>query len=291
MSEQTKGLWALIAACATWGVSGLFYKMLAAVPPLEILAHRTLWSLVFFGLVLLARGGLADLGRALSSRWVGVVAIAAVVISLNWFGFIWSVQNGHAMEASLGYYIFPLVAVGLGVAFLRERMTPSQALAVALAAAAVLWLTWSVGRVPWIALFLAGTFGIYGLVKKRLPLTSTVSVAAEVVLLAPLALGFLLAEHFGWGMAARPGAFGSGLQTTLLLMFSGVLTGLPLMMFSYATQRVRLSTVGLVQYLNPTLQFAVALFAFGEPLTHAHAVAFPLIWAALAIYSVASLRR
>lgn len=291
MSEQTKGLWALIAACATWGVSGLFYKMLAAVPPLEILAHRTLWSLVFFGLVLLARGGLADLGRALSSRWVGVVAIAAVVISLNWFGFIWSVQNGHAMEASLGYYIFPLVAVGLGVAFLRERMTPSQALAVALAAAAVLWLTWSVGRVPWIALFLAGTFGIYGLVKKRLPLTSTVSVAAEVVLLAPLALGFLLAEHFGWGMAARPGAFGSGLQTTLLLMFSGVLTGLPLMMFSYATQRVRLSTVGLVQYLNPTLQFAVALLAFGEPLTHAHAVAFPLIWAALAIYSVASLRR
>lgn len=291
MSEQTKGLWALIAACATWGVSGLFYKMLAALPPLEILAHRTLWSLVFFGLVLLARGGLADLGRALSSRWVGVVAIAAVVISLNWFGFIWSVQNGHAMEASLGYYIFPLVAVGLGVAFLRERMTPSQALAVALAAAAVLWLTWSVGRVPWIALFLAGTFGIYGLVKKRLPLTSTVSVAAEVVLLAPLALGFLLAEHFGWGMAARPGAFGSGLQTTLLLMFSGVLTGLPLMMFSYATQRVRLSTVGLVQYLNPTLQFAVALFAFGEPLTHAHAVAFPLIWAALAIYSVASLRR
>lgn len=291
MSEQTKGLWALIAACATWGVSGLFYKMLAAVPPLEILAHRTLWSLVFFGLVLLARGGLADLGRALSSRWVGVVAIAAVVISLNWFGFIWSVQNGHAMEASLGYYIFPLVAVGLGVAFLRERMTPSQALAVALAAAAVLWLTWSVGRVPWIALFLAGTFGIYGLVKKRLPLTSTVSVAAEVVLLAPLALGFLLAEHFGWGMAARPGAFGSGLQTTLLLMFSGVLTGLPLMMFSYATQRVRLSTVGLVQYLNPTLQFVVALLAFGEPLTHAHAVAFPLIWAALAIYSVASLRR
>lgn len=291
MSEQTKGLWALIAACATWGVSGLFYKMLAAVPPLEILAHRTLWSLVFFGLVLLARGGLADLGRALSSRWVGVVAIAAVVISLNWFGFIWSVQNGHAMEASLGYYIFPLVAVGLGVVFLRERMTPAQALAVALAAAAVLWLTWSVGRVPWIALFLAGTFGIYGLVKKRLPLTSTVSVAAEVVLLAPLALGFLLAEHFGWGMAARPGAFGSGLQTTLLLMFSGVLTGLPLMMFSYATQRVRLSTVGLVQYLNPTLQFVVALFAFGEPLTHAHAVAFPLIWAALAIYSVASLRR
>ena len=291
MSEQTKGLWALIAACATWGVSGLFYKMLAAVPPLEILAHRTLWSLVFFGLVLLARGGLADLGRALSSRWVGVVALAAVVISLNWFGFIWSVQNGHAMEASLGYYIFPLVAVGLGVAFLRERMTPSQALAVALAAAAVLWLTWSVGRVPWIALFLAGTFGIYGLVKKRLPLTSTVSVAAEVVLLAPLALGFLLAEHFGWGMAARPGAFGSGLQTTLMLMFSGVLTGLPLMMFSYATQRVRLSTVGLVQYLNPTLQFVVALFAFGEPLTHAHAVAFPLIWAALAIYSVASLRR
>ncbi len=291
MSEQTKGLWALIAACATWGVSGLFYKMLAAVPPLEILAHRTLWSLVFFGLVLLARGGLADLGRALSSRWVGVVAIAAVVISLNWFGFIWSVQNGHAMEASLGYYIFPLVAVGLGVVFLRERMTPSQALAVALAAAAVLWLTWSVGRVPWIALFLAGTFGIYGLVKKRLPLTSTVSVAAEVVLLAPLALGFLLAEHFGWGMAARPGAFGSGLQTTLLLMFSGVLTGLPLMMFSYATQRVRLSTVGLVQYLNPTLQFVVALLAFGEPLTHAHAVAFPLIWAALAIYSVASLRR
>lgn len=291
MSDAARGFWAMVAACVIWGVSGVYYKALSQVPPIEVLAHRTVWSLVFFGAVLVAQGRFARLGEALKSRALPLIAISALVISTNWFGFIWSVQNGHAVEASLGYYIFPLVAVVLGLLVFGEKMGRGQALAVAIAAAAVLWLTWALGAAPWIALTLAGTFGLYGLVKKRLEIGPIVSVTAEVALLAPFALALLAAKHFGgFGLAPGSGAFGADLKTSAMLAFSGVLTGGPLMLFSYAAQRVRLATLGLIQYLNPTLQFAMAVAVLGEPFTHAHAVAFPLIWAALALYSVASLR-
>jgi len=291
MGEAARGFWAMVAACVIWGLSGIYYKALSQVPPIEVLAHRTLWSLVFFGAVLAGQGRLARLGEALASRALPLIAVSALVISTNWFGFIWSVQNGHAVEASLGYYIFPLVAVALGLVVFGEKMGRGQALAVAVAAAAVLWLTWALGAAPWIALLLAGTFGLYGLLKKRLEIGPIVSVTAEVALLAPFALALLLAQHFGaFGLAPGSGAFGSDLKTSAMLAFSGVLTGGPLMLFSYAAQRVRLATLGLIQYLNPTLQFTVAVAIFGEPFTHAHAVAFPMIWAALALYSAASLR-
>jgi len=291
MSEPVKGFWAMVLTCSIWGLSGIYYKALSQIPPLEILAHRTIWSFVFFGAVLLLQGRGSALVAALRGRAVLWLALAAVVISTNWYGFIWSVQNGHAVEASLGYYIFPLVAVALGVIAFREAMTRAQMLAVGLAAVGVLFLTWELGAAPWIAFLLAGTFGLYGLVKKRASTGPIVSVTAEVALLSPLALGFLAAHHFGWfGAAAQSNAFGSDLKTSAMLAFSGVLTGGPLMLFSYAARRVRLATLGLVQYLNPSLQFAVAVLVFGEPFTHAHAVAFPVIWAALAIYSAASLR-
>ena len=192
MRETVKGFWALIAVCLTWGLSGICYKLLASVPPLEVLAHRTVWSVVFFAVVLAFQGQLGHLVTALRNpRQVGALALAAVLISLNWYGFIWSVQNGHAMEASLGYYIFPLVAVALGMIFLRERMGRLQTLAVLIATCAVLWLTWSLGKAPWIALTLAATFGLYGLIKKGIDLPPAVSVCAEVVLLAPFALALL----------------------------------------------------------------------------------------------------
>ncbi len=292
MRDEVKGLWALVAACSVWGLSGLYYKLLAHVPPIEVLAHRTIWSMVFFGTVLAAQGKLSRLGGALRGRALIFVAIAALVISLNWFGFIWSVQNGHALEASLGYYIFPLITVALGVLVFGEPMKRGQAVAVAIATVAVIYLTWGLGRAPWMSLFLAGTFAIYGLVKKRLAVGPTVSVTAEVVLLTPLALLYLAALQAGT-LAEPAGAahFGSDWRTTVLLMVSGVLTGGPLMLFSLAAQKVRLATVGLVQYLNPTLQLSVAVFAFGEPVTRWHMVALPMIWGALAIYSAASLRR
>lgn len=291
MSETTKGFWAIVTACVVWGLSGMFYKALSEVPPLEVLAHRTLWSLVFLGLVLARQGRLGALWAALRGRAVAMLTLSALVISANWYGFIWSVQNGRAVEASLGYYIFPLVAVALGLAFFGERMGRAQAMAVGLAALGVLYLTWALGAAPWIALMLASTFGFYGLLKKRMETGPVVSVAAEVALLAPFALALLVVKELGaFGLPAHSGAFGKDLTHSAMLMASGVLTGGPLMLFSYAAKRVRLASLGLVQYLNPTLQFGVAVLAFGEPVTAAHGVAFPMIWGALAIYSLASLR-
>ncbi len=290
MTESTKGLLAIIVACTIWGGVGIYYKWLGSVPPIEILAHRTIWSLVFFGAIILAQGRIGTLRQMLTGRAVGMVAIAALMISLNWFVYIWSVAHGHVVEASLGYFIFPLVAVALGAVVYRERLGRWQAVAVGLALVAVVYLAWGLGVPPWIALTLAVTMGIYGMLKKRLDFASDITVTGEVALLAPFALLYLLALHFGWVGVAGSGAFGTDWRTTALLMFSGVLTGGPLVLFAYGAQRVKLGTLGVLFYVNPTLQFLVAVLLFGEPLTPWHIVAFPLIWVALAIYSAASLR-
>lgn len=284
MTDAGKGVAALVAACTVWGLSGLYYKLLAHVPPIEILAHRTLWSLVFFTLVLMAQGRLGQLRTALGTRRaVGIVIFAALMISTNWFVFILSIQIGKATEASLGYYLFPLVAVGIGRVIFGERLSRMQVVAVALAALAVTVLTLALGTAPWIALVLSMSFGLYGLVKKRLSAGPVVSVTAEVLVLSPVALIVLALAHQGDG-----GAFGADLGDSLLLMFAGILTAGPLMLFSYASKRVRMGTVGLVQYINPTLQFIVAVVIFSEPFSGWQLVAFALIWAALALYSVSS---
>jgi chloramphenicol-sensitive protein RarD len=285
MAETKSGVLALITACVVWGLSGLFYKLLDHVPPLEVLAHRTLWSCVFFALVLAVQGRLADLPAVLRQpRQVLVLAVAALMIAANWFLFIFSVQVGKATEASLGYYIFPLVSVLLGVVFFRERLGRVQGIAVALAALAVIVLTIGLGVAPWVSLIIALTFGLYGVIKKRLPLGPVLSVMVEVLLLSPIAIVVLL---FAWRDGGAP--LGNGAGDLALLIISGPLTATPLILFSYATKRVQLATVGLVQYLNPTLQFLVATVVFAEPFGFWHAVAFPLIWTALALYSGASL--
>ncbi|TCP61872.1 chloramphenicol-sensitive protein RarD [Rhodovulum bhavnagarense] len=285
----------MAAACVIWGLSAMYYKLVAHVPPLEVLSHRTLWSLVFFGLVLAAQGRLIELGRLLvRPRALAVVFVAALAISTNWFFFIYSVQVGQAVQASLGYYIFPLVAVALGFVFLGERHSAPKWLAVGLAFAAVTGLTWGLGVAPWVSLVLAFTFGLYGLVKRGVPAGPVVSVTAEVLLLAPLALVWLWGVHgLGWqGLTGRNlGAFGQDLGDSLLLAFSGPLTATPLILFSYASKRVSYATVGLVQYINPTLQFIVATLVFRESFTGWHALAFALIWTALALYSAESLRQ
>lgn len=283
----------MACACTIWGLSPLYYKLLVQVPPLEVLGHRTLWSALFFGLVLMGQGRLGLVPQLLRGRRLLVVAFAAVMISANWFLFIWSVQIGHTVEASLGYYIFPLVAVLIGMAVFGERLSRGQGIAVALAGIAVAVLTLGLGVAPWIALALATTFGIYGLIKKQLAAGPVVSVTAEVLVLAPLAAGWLLGIHSGaWQEFGRAGAvFGQDVQTSVLLAFSGVLTAGPLILFSYASKRVTMATLGLVQYLNPTLQFFCATLVFAEAFTRWHAAAFALIWAALALYSYESLRQ
>ncbi len=293
--RRMTGMLAMIGATVIWGLSGLYYKLLAHVPPLEVLSHRTLWSLLFFGGLLIAQRRLglvaALLGRP---RDLALVAFAAVMISTNWFVFILSIQIGHAVEASLGYYIFPLVAVLMGMVVFRERLSRLKWLAVGLAAVAVLVLGWGLGVAPWISLVLAFTFGLYGVVKKALAAGPIASVTAEVALLAPLALVWLYGVHaLGWtGLVGRNlGAFGHDLKTSALLAFSGILTGTPLVLFATASRNLPLGTVGVLQYINPSLQFAVAALAFGETVTRWHWIAFPLIWLALALYSAETVRQ
>lgn len=280
MTDNLRGILAMILACVIWGLSPLFYALIKHVPPLEVLGWRTLWSLVFFAVVLLVQRRLRELPRALAQpRQVVIIAVASVLIAANWFLFIFSIQAGRAVESSLGYYIFPLVAVILGRIFFAETLSRAQWVAVALAGVAVAVLTFGLGVAPWISLLLAGTFGAYGVIKKQLQLGPVVSVAAEVLVLMPVALAWLVVQGHWWDWT-----------TMAILALSGPMTGGPLMLFSYAAKRARLSTVGLVQYLNPTLQFLVATQIFREPFTMWHAMAFPIIWGALAIYSLSALR-
>jgi chloramphenicol-sensitive protein RarD len=291
MTDGAKGLAAMAVAAATWGLSGLYYKALSHVPPLEVLSHRILWSAVFYGALLLVAGRAGGVAQVFSRRSLLIpVTIAAVTIAANWFLFIFSIQAGHALEASLGYYCFPLVAVALGYLAFGERFSRWQAAAIGLAALAVVVLTVGLGKPPWIALVLAGTFGCYGLVKKRLEVDPMVSVFAETAIFLAPVLVFLGWIHFDAGEAGLAWrANGLDRATLLLLIGAGPLTATPLFLMSYAAQRVSYASIGLVQYLNPTLQFTVAVAVFGEPFTRWHAIAFPVIWAALAIYATASL--
>ena len=284
MNDTLKGILAMAAASMIWGLSGMYYKLLAHIPPIEVLSHRSIWSLIFFGALLLATGRTRELFSVLrDGKSLRLLALSAIMISLNWFGFIYSIQIGWAMEASLGYYIFPLVAVALGFLLLGERFRPVQGIAIGLATLAVLALSFGLGVTPWISLFLAGTFGIYGLLKRQVNAGGVMSVFIEVLLLFPLALIWLIGVHkFGW---QGQGAFGMNWADSALLVFSGILTGTPLVLFSYAAKRLPFSTLGLIQYLNPTLQFLVAVLVFGEVFTKWHAIAFPMIWIGLAIYS------
>jgi chloramphenicol-sensitive protein RarD len=287
MTETAKGIAAAIAAASIWGLSSLFYKALADVPPLEILSHRALWSLVFFCTVLAFQRRLHEIPRAFATRRAGLLIIlASLMIAINWFMFIWAIQIGQATQSSLGYYIFPLVAVFLGRLALNERLTPVQWLSVGLAGFAVTVLTLGQGAAPWIALCLAFTFGLYGLFKKQLDLGPVVSVTAEVLLVAPFALLLLLQIYLGGGAA-----FGADLFETALLILAGPLTAVPLILFSYAARRLTMATTGLLLYINPTLQFAVAVCIFAEPFGLWHLTAFAMIWTALGIYSFSALAR
>ncbi len=280
-----------LSAFTIWGLSPIFYKALSHVPPLEVLSHRTVWSVVFVGGYALLTGRADRIRDALTtSRTLAVLVLAAVLIAVNWFTFIFAVQVGRATESSLGYYIFPLLTVALGVLVLKERLSRAQAGAVALAALAVALLTVGLGAAPWIALILASTMSVYGLLKKTIAAGPITTVTVEALLLSPLALIWLYGAHVeGWtALVDRPGGwFGASWADSALLIASGPLTGGPLLLFAAAAQRLRYATLGLLQYLNPTLQFFCAVIVFGEAFTLWHGIAFGMIWTAIAIYSAA----
>ena len=288
MSEAGKGILAIVGACTIWGLATLYYKAMAHVPPLEVLAHRTVWTLVFFGVLLAVQGRFGAVPALLRGRLRGRVVLAAGIVAVNWGLFIWAIQAGHAVEASLGYYIFPLVTVCLGVLVLGERLSRGQGVAVGLACGAVLVLTWGLGVAPWVALALAFSFAPYMLIKKQMDAPAAVSVTAEVLLLLPLAVLWLALAQGG---VVAGGWFGADAFTSWMLPLSGLITGGPLILFSWGAQRVRLSTLGLVQYLNPTLQALSAVLVFREPFTGWHAAAFAMIWGALALYSLEGWRQ
>lgn len=280
------GLAWTLAAYVAWGLLPVYFRALAAVPPLEILAQRILWSVLFLVLALSALGrweAVAAVARRL--RQIGTLALTALLISTNWVLFIWAVSIGRVLDTSLGYFITPLVNVLLAVAILREPLSGRQVAAVLLAAAGVLWLVAAAGHLPWISLGLALSFGGYGLLRKQAGIDSVAGLSVETAILSPLAAAWL-GHHARSGAAHLDPAAG----IFWLLAALGPLTALPLIWFGVGVQRLRLSTVGLLQYVSPSLQLAVAVLLFGEAFTRAHAVAFGCIWASLALYTAEALR-
>jgi len=285
MTEPRKGAVAMVLASIIWGLSAIYYKQLSDTPPLEVLCHRTLWSVVVFIFILRLQDRLQDLKLVfLNKKLILGLFWAAAMISINWFFFIWSVHNDRATEASFGYYIFPLVAVLFGLIFFKEQLSLMKWCSVFLAIFAVTTLAISQNILPFVALVLSVTFGIYGALKKQINLGPVLSVTTEVILLLPLAITFLLYWH-----SSGFGSFGKDIETTSLLIFSGPMTAVPLMLFSYAARRVQMTSLGIIQYLNPSLQFLVAVFIFAEPFGVSQGIAFGLIWLALFIYTLASL--
>ena len=271
-----------------WGLFPLYIKLVAHVPVLEIVLHRSLWALVFVLALLALRrqfGWLAPVLR--QPRTLAIFGLSALLLGGNWLLYVWAVNNGRVLDASLGYFINPLVNVLLGFVVLHERPRPLQWAAVALAAGGVLWLAAGAGHVPWVSLLLAASFGFYGLLRKTAPLGAIEGLALETLLLGPLAAAALL-----WLGASGQGHFlqGDG-RTDVLLLAAGPATAIPLLLFAYGARRVTLATLGLLQYLGPSIQFVLAVFLYHEPLGASRGVGFALIWAALALYSAESLRR
>lgn len=270
-----------LGAYVFWGLVPLFFKLFDDVPPWEVVAHRILWAAVVTIPAVAVLGRWRDYGAVLADRKLLAIFLAsAAMVSVNWLTFVYAVGSGRTLQSSMGYFIFPLVMVGLGRVFLGERMTRRQALALVLVAAGVAVMVARVGEVPWIALVLAVSFSIYGLLRKLAPTPALVGLAVETTLLAPPALlAMVVGAAEGWT------SFGARAGESLALMAAGPVTVLPLLLFAMAARRLRLGTLGLMQFANPSIQLALAVLVFGESFTDAHFLAFGFIWVGLAIYA------
>jgi chloramphenicol-sensitive protein RarD len=284
---MNKGVLAGIGAYTLWGLFPIYWRLLEQVPATEILAHRIVWSLAFIALILVLQKDLQWLKPVIHNRRTMVIyTLAAILLSINWFTYIWAVNAGYVVEASLGYFINPLVNFLLGVIFFKEKLRGGQVAAVVLAVLGVVYLTVSYGSLPWISLVLAFSFGSYGLIKKTASLESMHGFSLETAVLFLPALGFLLYRG-----ASGVGAFmQQGTATTLLLILAGPVTSIPLVMFGYAARSIPLSMLGFIQYITPTLQFMLGVFVYNEPFPMARLVGFSMIWLALLLYSIESVR-
>lgn len=287
-AEFRKGFVSAVFAFIAWGLFPLYWRLLVEVPPLQITAHRVVWCAVFVGGWLTFKYGLGWFRATLSRpRAAPMLLASSLLISVNWVLYVWAVNSGHVVESALGYFINPLVNVLLGVAVLKERLNLRQWTAVALAAAGVAYLTWTVGQLPWIALSLAASFGLYGLIRKMASVEAVPGLGVESLFVFLPALGYLL-----WCESQGTGGFGSiGRAEDALMVFAGVATAFPLIWFAYGARRIPLSLVGIIQYLGPTLQLLTGVFVFGEPFTSTQLVGFSFIWAALGLYAIDGLWR
>lgn len=286
--DSPRGFAFALGAYLAWGVLPLYMKALAHVSPAEVIAHRILWSLPVAGIILIWLGRTGDLRTALRNpRTLGMAALTAALISVNWGIYVWAIGAGHALDAALGYYINPLFSVLLGRVLLKERMTGLQLAAVALVGLAVAVLAFDAGRLPWVALGLTVSWGFYAYLKKALPIGPNQGFFLEVLLLTPLAIAYL-----GWIFWRGGGHFLQGSYTdTLLLACAGLITAVPLMLYANGARALRLSTIAMMQYLTPTMIALIAVLVFKEPFGTARAIAFPMIWVALALYTVPILQR
>ncbi len=276
------------AAYITWGMFPMYFKALQTIAPLEILMHRGVWSLLFLIIVLAVRrqwGWIAAVLR--QPKVLAGFTLSAVLLAANWFLYIWAVNQGRVADASLGYFITPLVNVLLGFMLLRERMRPVQWCAVGLAALGVAWLTWQSGSLPWVSLLLAATFGTYGLLRKTAALGALEGLSLETAIMFPVAFGYL-----AWLAATGNNNFlAASTGTQWLLLAAGPITAIPLLMFTAGARRIPLSALGLMQYITPSLQLLLAVWLYHEPFSGARLVGFVLIWSGLAVYSLEGLWR
>lgn len=283
-ARMRAGLVAAATAYLLWGFLPVYFKALHGVDPLLVLAHRVAWSAPTALLLLAAAGKLRALIEAFANlRMLATLAASSVAIAVNWTVYIWAVSNNHVLEGSLGYFINPLVSLVFAAALFRERFTRLQMLAIGAAALGVANQAVAVGQFPWTALTLATTFGLYGVIRKRATVDGAVGFAVEVLLLAPLALGWLIATpHPGgpWGAVAGADPF----WRAVMLVAAGPITAAPLILFAFGARRLRLSTLAVLQYIGPSIQFALAVLVFGEAFTPGHMVTFGLIWIGVAIF-------
>ncbi len=281
-SEATRGFFFALSAYVFWGVQPIFMKLVAHIPAAEVVAHRVLWSLPIAGAVLLILGRTADVKVALRSpRTLAMAAVTATIISVNWGIYVWAIAVDRAIETALGYYINPLVSVVMGALLLGEKLTVPQMVAVGLAFVAVVVLTVDAGGLPWVSLALALTFAVYGFLRKTLPIGPSQGFFLEVLILGLPALGYVL-----WlGINGRNHFVAASPNDMILLLLCGPVTATPLLLYAFGAKLLRFSTIGIMQYVGPSIVLLIAVFVFGEPFGGVKAVAFGLIWAALAIYT------
>jgi chloramphenicol-sensitive protein RarD len=281
------GLASAVPAYLIWGLSPIYFKTLKAVPAFEILMHRMVWSFLFLLPILIFQGRWGEfIGVLRNRKTLSILLMTTIIVGFNWFLFIWAINHDHVLQTSLGYYINPLFNVLLGVVFLRERLRAPQVVAVGLAAVGVLNLTLAVGELPWVSLGLAVSFGFYGLIRKVAPVGALVGLSVETLLLTLPAVGYLIyIDHAG-----RAAFLAGNPKTDLLLVSAALVTALPLVLFTRGARRLTLSTMGFLQYIAPTCTFLLAVFLWHEPLETTRLWTFFLIWTALGIYSIDSVR-